>query len=145
MYLIMLPSVTLWRLFGGGYLFAVEAPRGSIRPIRDCCSVNSPLTSSGWARLHFKWVSFVLALSSNRRVTDSPGERLNGITVRSALCGMVTPELSEPEGCVCVCACLQKRKERGRIRRWERCCLLLNIWENKDDNVNDPFMPVIWR
>lgn len=74
MYLIILLSVTLWRLFGGCYLFAVETPRGSVQPIRDCCSVNSPLTSSGWAWLLFKWVSFVLALSSNLRVTDSPGE-----------------------------------------------------------------------
>lgn len=61
MYLIMLLSVTLRCLFGGCYLFAVETPRGGIQPIRDCCSVNSPLTSSGWVWLLFKWVSFVLA------------------------------------------------------------------------------------
>lgn len=73
MYLIILLSVTLWCLFGVCYLFAVETPRGSIQPIRDCCSVNSPLTSSGWAWLLFKWVSFVLALSANLPVTDSPG------------------------------------------------------------------------
>lgn len=73
MYLIILLSVTLWRLFGGCYLFAVETPRGSMQPIRDCCSVNRPLTSSGWAWLLFKRSAFVLALSSNSRVTDSPG------------------------------------------------------------------------
>lgn len=72
MYLIILLSVTLWRLFGGCYLFAVETPQGSIQQIRDCCSVNSPLTSSGWAWLLFQWVSFVLAWSSNLRVTVSP-------------------------------------------------------------------------
>lgn len=73
MYLIILLSVSLWRLFGSCYLFAVETPQGSIQLIRDCCSVNSPLTSSGWAWLLFKRDSFVLSLSSNRRATDSPG------------------------------------------------------------------------
>lgn len=34
---------------------------GSVRPIRDCCSVNSPLTSSGWLWLRFSRVSFVLS------------------------------------------------------------------------------------
>lgn len=98
MYLIILLSVTLWCLFGGCYLFVVETPLGSIQPIRDCCSVNSPLTSSGWAWLLFKWVSFVLALSSNLRVTDSQGGRFNAIAVRSAPRRVVTPEPSEPEG-----------------------------------------------
>lgn len=145
MYLIILLSVTLWRLFGGCYLFAVETPQGSIQLIRDCCSVNSPLTSSGWAWLLFKRDSFVLALSSNLCVTDSPGGGFNGSTVRSAPHKVVTPEPSEPEGRR---SCLQKQRESGRIRRWEQCwrkdvlfCLAQHS-ENGDDNVNDPFTPL---
>lgn len=88
----------IWRLFGACYLFAVETPRGSMQRIRDCCSVNSPLTSSGWAWLLFKRVSFVLALNSNLCMTDSPGGRFNGITIRCTLRWVVTLDLSEPEG-----------------------------------------------
>lgn len=97
MYLIILLSVTLWRLFGGCYLFAVETPLGSVQPIRHCCSVNSPMTSSGWAWLLFKWVSFVFGgpLSSNLPVTDSQGGCFNGITVHSTPCGVVTQGLTE--------------------------------------------------
>lgn len=148
MYLIILLSVTLWRLFGGCYLFAVETPRGSIQPIRDCCSVNSPLTSSGWAWLLFKWVSFVLARSSNLRVTNSPGGGLMALLYTPHRAGWsLRSRLSLRRGC----SCLQKQREGGRIWRWERCCrkdVLLSCAhhsEKEDNDVNDPFMPLNWK
>lgn len=90
MYLIILLSVTLWRLFGGCYLFVVETPRGSMQPIRDCCSVNSPLTSPGWAWLLFKWASFCIGPELKPPRDWFPRERFNGITVRSAPRRVVT-------------------------------------------------------
>lgn len=110
MYLIILLSLSLWRPFGSCYLFAVETPRGSTQLIRDCCSVNSPLTSSGWAGLPFK-----RALSSKLLVTDSRGGGFNGITVCAAPRTVVIPELTEPSG---GCSCLQKQRKRGRRRQW---------------------------
>lgn len=142
MYLIILLSVTLWRPFGGCYLFAVETPRGSIQPIRDCCSVNSPLTSSGWAWLLFKSVSFVVARSSNLRVTDSPGWGLMALLYAPHHAGWSLRRCLSLKGGGC--PCLQKQRKRGRIRRWERCWrkdALLSLaahLENEDDNVNDP-------
>lgn len=141
MYLIILLSVSLWRLFGGCYLFAVETPQGSVQLIRDCCSVNSPLTSSGSAWLLFKRdFFFVLALSSNRGVTDSPGGGLMALlyaphhtrwSLRSCQRG----------------SCLQKHRENRRVRRWGWCerkdapLSVAQDSENGDGNVNDPFMP----
>lgn len=49
MSLIVLPAATLRLPSGGCYLLAVDAPLGGTEPIRDCCSVNSPLTSAGSA------------------------------------------------------------------------------------------------
>lgn len=132
----MLLSVTLWCLFGGCYLFALETPRGSAQLIRDCCSVNSPLTSSGWA-------SFVLAPSSNVCVTDSPVGAFNGITVCCAPHKVATSgAVGDWEG---GCKCLQKQRERERLRQWERCSRKDSLFSacvqhraNRDDNVNDP-------
>lgn len=125
MYLIILLSVTLWRLFGGCYLFAVETPQGSVQPIRDCCSVNNPLTSSGWAWLLFKWVSFVLAWSSSLRLTDSPGESLMALLYALHHAGWSHWSCQGQRGLVVVvggdCLWLQKSKEWVRINSWKRC------------------------
>lgn len=146
MYLIILLSVTLWRLFGGCYLFAVETPRGSIQQIRDCCSVNSPLTSSGWVWLHFKWVSFVLAQSSNLRVTDSPGGGLMALLYAPHHAGW-SLRSCRSLGWGVGWGVLHKRRERGKIRR-RRKDVLLSLAEHsekQDDSVNDPFIPVKWK
>lgn len=152
MYLIILLSVTLWRLFGGCYLFAVETPRGSMQPIRDCCSVNSLLTSSGWAWLLLKRVSFVLALSANLRVTDSPGGGLMALLYVPHHTGWSLRRCQSRRrrwgGGVGAFMAFRSRRETERIRWWERYWrkdVLLSLaqhLENEDDDVNDPFVPL---
>lgn len=101
--------------------------RGSIQPIRDCCSVNSPLTSSGWAWLLFKWVSFVSAPKLIPPRDRFPRGRFNGITVRSAPRGVVTPELSEAERGV---RAFRSRREGGRENKTmlQKRCPVVSGW-----------------
>lgn len=69
------------------------------------------------------------------------GGWFNAITVRSALCRVVTPELSEPGGGA---HASRSRGEGGRIRRWDlswRKDALLSLAKHADASMNDPFMP----
>lgn len=135
MYLIILLSVTLWRLFGGCYLFAVETPQGSVQPIRDCCSVNNPLTFSGWAWLLFKWVSFVLAWSSSLRLTDSPGESLMALLYALHHAGWSHWSCQGQRGLVVVVggglSVASKEQRMSENKQLEKmyCCLLLKHQE----------------
>lgn len=135
MYLIILLSVTLWLLFGSCYLFAVETPRGSMQPIRDCCSVNSPLTSADWAWLLFKWVSFVLAPSWNLCVTDSPGGGLMALLYVAHYAGWSLRMCQSLKGDRVHAFRLKQREER----EWELLSLAAHV-----ENV-DMFMPWNWR
>jgi len=137
MYLIILLSVTLWCLFGGCYLFAVETPQGSIQPIRDCCSVNSPLTSSGWAWLLFKWVSFVLALSSNHRVTDSPGKGLMALLHTPRCTWWSLWSISSQRG-----VSVTSKERRKRRWRTDAVLSLAQIFGKLWRRFYDPSMPL---
>lgn len=96
MYLIILLSVTLWRLFGGCYLFAVETPQGSTADKRLLfCKQPSDLRL-GLAP--FQMGLFCIGLKLKSSHDRFPRGKFNGITVRSTPRRVVTLELSGPEG-----------------------------------------------
>lgn len=104
----------------------MEAPWGSVQPIRDCCSVNSPLTSSGWARLLFKWVSFVSA------------PKLKPRHDRFSLGGGLMALLYAPHHAGWSggrCPCFARQREDVAV---VSCC------ENDADNFNKPKHTVFW-